>query len=120
MISFQQFIQEAKQKKIDKLQQKKGKLSEKEVMAILNSQGGIGAKAVKQYDKKNPDRGVTYSQHKPAVQEDRLQQLAQRQKERVQAEKDRVKRYKERKQEIADREDEQDEIIKRIEKIKDK
>lgn len=119
MISFRQFLEEAKQKKIDKLQQKKGKLSKKEVMAILNSQGGIGAKAVQKYNEKNPDRGVTYSQHRPAVQEDRMAELKKRQQERVQAERDRVAEYKRKRQEIADREDEQAEIIKRIEKIKD-
>lgn len=48
-----------------------------------------------------------------------MAELRKRQQERVQAERDRVAEYKRKRQEIADREDEQAEIIKRIEKIKD-
>jgi hypothetical protein len=50
MINFKQFLEEAKKKKIANIQAKamdpKKKLSSREVMAVLNSQGGIGAKAV--------------------------------------------------------------------------
>ena len=50
MINFKQFLEEAKKKKIANIQAKavepKKTLSKSEVMAVLNSQGGIGAKAV--------------------------------------------------------------------------
>ena len=50
MINFKQFLEEAKKKKIVNIQAKavdpKKTLSKSEVMAVLNSQGGIGAKAV--------------------------------------------------------------------------
>ena len=50
MITFKQFLEEAKKKKIANIQAKavdpKKTLSKSEVMAVLNSQGGIGAKAV--------------------------------------------------------------------------
>ena len=57
MINFKQFLEEAKKKKIKKMEEKITKiqakprspenpLSKHEVMAVLNSQGGIGAKAV--------------------------------------------------------------------------
>lgn len=62
--TFKQFLEEGKKKKekkekerIANLQNKKGKLKKSEVMDILNSQGGIGAKAVKKYVEKNPNRG---------------------------------------------------------------
>lgn len=60
MLTIRQFLEEGKKKKekeIQKLQSKKGPLTKKEVMKILNSQGGIGAKAVQKYHKNNPDRG---------------------------------------------------------------
>ena len=51
MITFKQFLEEAKKKKIANIQAKavdpKKTLSKSEVMAVLNSQGGIGANAVK-------------------------------------------------------------------------
>ena len=51
MITFKQFLEEAKKKEVAKIQAKavdpKKKLSRSEVMAVLNSQGGIGANAVK-------------------------------------------------------------------------
>jgi hypothetical protein len=50
MINFKQFLEEAKKKKIANIQAKavdpKKTLSKSEVMTVLNSQGGIGAKAV--------------------------------------------------------------------------
>ena len=47
MITFKQFLEEAKKKEV------KTKLSKKQVMKILDKQGGIGAKAVQKYiDKK--------------------------------------------------------------------
>jgi hypothetical protein len=50
MINFKQFLEEAKKKKIANIQAKamdpKKKLSSSEVMAVLNSQGGIGRKAI--------------------------------------------------------------------------
>ena len=57
MITFKQFLEEAKKKEIEKIQSKTGKLSKKQIMKVLNSQGGIGAKAVQKYVDKNPDRG---------------------------------------------------------------
>jgi hypothetical protein len=60
MITFKQFLEEAKKKKIANIQAKavdpKKTLSKSEVMAVLNSQGGIGGNAVKDYVKKNPNR----------------------------------------------------------------
>jgi hypothetical protein len=51
MINFKQFLEEAKKKQIANIQAKamdpKKKLSKSEVMAVLNSQGGIGGNAVK-------------------------------------------------------------------------
>jgi deoxyadenosine/deoxycytidine kinase len=51
MITFKQFLEEAKKKEVAKIQAKaidpKKKLSSREVMAVLNSQGGIGGNAVK-------------------------------------------------------------------------
>ncbi len=56
MITFKQFLEEANKKKVKPLR------SKKEVMKVLNAQGGIGGKAVEKYDRKNPDRGVrTYN-----------------------------------------------------------
>lgn len=51
MITFRQFLEEAKKKEV------KTKLSKKQVMKILDKQGGIGAKAVQNYIDNNPDRG---------------------------------------------------------------
>ena len=51
MITFRQFLEEAKKKEV------KTKLSKKQVMKILGKQGGIGAKAVQNYIDNNPDRG---------------------------------------------------------------
>ena len=51
MITFKQFLEEAKKKEIAKIQAKavnpNKTLSKSEVMKVLNSQGGIGANAVK-------------------------------------------------------------------------
>ena len=55
MITFKQFLEEAKKKKIAnkianiqaKAMDPKKTLSKSEVMAVLNSQGGIGGNAVK-------------------------------------------------------------------------
>ena len=51
MITFKQFLEEAKKKEITKIQAKavnpNKTLSKSEVMKVLNSQGGIGANAVK-------------------------------------------------------------------------
>jgi hypothetical protein len=51
MITFKQFLEEAKKKEIAKIQAKaidpKKTLSSREVMKVLNSQGGIGGNAVK-------------------------------------------------------------------------
>lgn len=57
MITFKQFLEEAKKKEVQKIQTKTGKLSKKQVMKVLDQQGGIGAKAVQKYIDKNPDRG---------------------------------------------------------------
>jgi len=60
MITFKQFLEEAKKKKVKPLR------SKKEVMKALNAQGGIGGKAVEKYDRQNPDRGVrTYNLNDP-------------------------------------------------------
>jgi hypothetical protein len=56
MITFKQFLEEAKKTKVKKIQSKSGKLSKDEVMKVLNSQGGIGGKSVEKYVDKNPDR----------------------------------------------------------------
>jgi len=51
MINFKQFLEEAKKKEITRIQAKavnpNKTLSKSEVIKVLNSQGGIGAKAVK-------------------------------------------------------------------------
>ena len=51
MITFKQFLEETKKKEIAKIQAKaidpKKTLSSREVMKVLNSQGGIGGNAVK-------------------------------------------------------------------------
>jgi hypothetical protein len=57
MITFKQFLEEAKKKEVEKIQSKTGKLSKKQIMKVLNSQGGIGGKSVEKYVDKNPDRG---------------------------------------------------------------
>ncbi len=51
MITFKQFLEEAKKKKDKPLRTKK------EVMKTLNSQGGIGGGAVEKYHRENPNRG---------------------------------------------------------------
>jgi len=61
MINFKQFLEEAKKKKIANIQAKamdpKKTLSKSEVMAVLNSQGGIGAKAVERvHGKQEPEQ----------------------------------------------------------------
>jgi histidinol dehydrogenase len=110
MITFKQFLEEAKKK--DK--KPKPLYSEKHINKILNKQGGIGGKAVEKYNEKNPNRGPREYKLGEDVQQ-KQQQLNQTQRERLQAEKERVARYKAKRQADADREDEQDEIIKRIE-----
>jgi hypothetical protein len=61
MITFKQFLEEAKKNEITKIQDKaknpKKKLSRSEVMKVLNSQGGIGAKAVERvHGKQEPEQ----------------------------------------------------------------
>ena len=107
MITFKQFLEEAKKSK-------KPLYSEKQINKTLKKQGGIGAKAVQKYIDKNPDRGPREYKLGEDVQQ-RQQQLNQTQRERLQAERDRVNKYKEKRQQDAEREDEQDEIIRRIE-----
>lgn len=57
---------------------------------------------------------ITYQQFNENLQQ-RQQQLNQRQRDRVQAEKERVAKYHADRKAEADREDEQAEIIKRLE-----
>ena len=57
---------------------------------------------------------ITYKQLQENIQQ-RQQKLNQSQRDRVQAERERVARYKANRQADADREDEQQEIIKRME-----
>jgi hypothetical protein len=61
MINFKQFLEEAKKKQIANIQDKaknpKKTLSKSEVMKVLNSQGGIGAKAVERvHGKQEPEQ----------------------------------------------------------------
>ena len=61
MINFKQFLEEAKKREVAKIQAKavdpKKKLSRSEVMKVLNSQGGIGAKAVERvHGKQEPEQ----------------------------------------------------------------
>jgi len=51
MITFNQFLEEAKKKK-------KVLYSKKHIEKELEKQGGIGGKAVEKYARENPDRGV--------------------------------------------------------------
>ncbi len=106
MITFKQFLEEAK--KVKPL------YSKKHIEKQLKKQGGVGAKAVEKYNQQNPDRGPREYKLGEDVSE-RQKQLNQSQKERLQAERDRVARYHANKKAEADREDEQQEIIKRIE-----
>lgn len=109
MISFRQFLEEAKKAK--------PLYSKKHIEKQLKKQGGIGAKAVQKYIDQNPDRGPReYKLGEDLSQ--KQQQLNQSQKERVQAERERVAKYHANRKAEADREDEQAEIIKRIEKMK--
>jgi len=54
MITFKQFLEEAKKKEA---KTKFRKLKKREVMRILGDQGGIGVKAVQKYVEKNPNYG---------------------------------------------------------------
>ena len=53
MITFQQFLEEAKKKS----KEPKPLYSKKHIEKQLNKQGGIGAKAVEKYIEQNPNRG---------------------------------------------------------------
>jgi len=108
MRTFRQFLEEAKKKK--------PLYSEKQIMKALNKQGGIGGKAVEKYNQQNPDRGPREYKLGEDIQQ-RQQQLNTTQRERLQAERERVAKYKAKRQADVEREDEQDEIIKRIEII---
>ena len=54
MITFSEFLEEAKKEK----KNKDVLHSKKKIQKILDKQGGIGGKAVKKYADENPDRGV--------------------------------------------------------------
>ena len=112
MITFKQFLEEAKKK--DK--KPKPLYTKKEIMRALEDQGGIGPKAIRKYNEKNPNQGPREYKLGEDV-EQRQQQLNKTQRERLQAERDRVEDYKNKKREDADREDQQAEIIRRIEKM---
>ena len=60
---------------------------------------------------------ITYQQFNENLQQ-RQQELNKRQRDRLEAEKERVAKYHANRKAEADREDEQQEIIKRIEKMK--
>jgi hypothetical protein len=62
---------------------------------------------------------ITYKQLQENIQQ-RQQHLNQTQRERLQAERDRVEKYKAKRRAEADREDEQQEVIKRIELLNKK
>ena len=106
MLSFKQFLEEAKKSK--------PLYSEKEINKTLKKQGGIGAKAVQKYIDNNPNRGPREYRLGEDLQT-KQQQLNNTQRERLEAERNRVAKYKANKQADADREDEQNEIIRRIE-----
>jgi hypothetical protein len=106
MITFKQFLEEAK--KVKPL------YSKKHIEKQLKKQGGIGAKAVQKYIDKNPDRGPREYKLGEDVSQ-RQKELNQSQRERLQAERDRVARYRANKRAEADREEEHQEIIKRVE-----
>jgi len=111
MITFKQFLEEAKKSK-----KPKPLYSEKHIEKLIKQTGGHGAKAIQKYIDKNPDRGPREYKLGEDVST-RQQQLNQTQRERLQAERDRVNKYKEKRQQDAEREDEQDEIIRRIETL---
>jgi hypothetical protein len=111
MLSFKQFLEEAKKSK--------PLYSEKEINKTLKKQGGIGAKAVQKYIDNNPNRGPREYKLGEDLQT-KQQQLNKTQRERLEAERNRVARYKANRQADADREDEQREIINRIEKMNKK
>lgn len=112
MITFKQFLEEAKKK--DK--KPKPLYSKKHIMDLIKKQGGHGAEAIRKYNEKNPNQGPREYKLGEDVQQ-KQQQLNQRQAERLQAERDRVENYKKKRKQDADREDEQAEIIRRIEKM---
>lgn len=115
MITFKQFLEEAKKK--DKKDNKPKPLySKKHIEKLIKKQGGHGAEAIRKYNEKNPNQGPREYKLGEDVQQ-RQQHLNQRQQERLQAERDRVENYKKKRREDADREDEQAEIIRRIEKM---
>jgi hypothetical protein len=105
MITFKQFLEEAK--KVKPL------YSKKHIEKQLKKQGGIGAKAVQKYIDKNPDRGPREYKLGEDVSE-RQNQLNQSQRERLQAERDRVARYRANNQAEKDREEEHAEIVKKV------
>ena len=111
ILSFKQFLEEAKKSK--------PLYSEKEINKTLKKQGGIGAKAVQKYIDNNPNRGPREYRLGEDLQT-KQQQLNKTQRERLEAERNRVARYKANRQADADREDEQREIINRIEKMNKK
>jgi len=112
MITFKQFLEEAKKK--DK--KPKPLYSEKHIKDLINKQGGHGREAIERYNRQNPNQGPREYKLGEDIQQ-KQQQLNQTQRERLQAERDRVKDYKNKKRADADREDEQAEIIRRIEQM---
>ncbi len=112
MITFKQFLEEAKKK--DK--KPKPLYSKKHIMDLIKKQGGHGAEAIRKYNEENPNQGPREYKLGEDVQQ-KQQQLNQRQAERLQAERDRVENYKKKRRQDADREDEQAEIIRRIKKM---
>lgn len=112
MITFKQFLEEAKKK--DK--KPKPLYSKKHIMDLIKKQGGHGAEAIRKYNEENPNQGPREYKLGEDVQQ-RQQQLNKIQRKRLQAERDRVAKYKEDKEADRNREDEQAEIIRRIEKM---
>jgi len=107
MITFKQFLEEAK--KVKPL------YSKKHIEKQLKKQGGIGANAVEKYNQENPDRGPREYKLGEDVSQ-KQNQLNQSQRERLQAERERVARYKAKKRDEAERNKEQEEIADRVAK----
>lgn len=110
MITFKQFLEEAKKKD----NKPKPLYSKKHIEKLIKKQGGHGREAIERYNRENPNQGPREYKLGEDIQQ-KQQQLNQRQKERLQAERDRVEKYRAKRREDADREDEQAEIIKRME-----
>lgn len=105
MITFKQFLEEAK--KVKPL------YSKKHIKKQLKKQGGIGANAVEKYNQENPDRGPREYKLGEDVSQ-KQKQLNQSQRERLQAERDRVARYRANNQAEKDKEKEHAEIIRKV------